>query len=157
LETISNFNRFGNGRKSSAAPGIAVDNNSTNSASRKLNPKVFKVQNLSSNKIIALPMKKWTKIGAVVGGVWGLITGILYAWGVFATGFAGHEFVFPEGLKIICLPAYLTHLISTALAGILSLLLFIIWFVGMPTFFGIMIGSGIGILTTVIVKRVLIK
>ena len=100
---------------------------------------------------------KWTKRGAIVGGVWGLVTGILYAWGIFAEGFAGHEFVFPESLKVICLPAYLAHLISTALAGILSLLLFIIWFVGMPTFFGIMIGIGIGLLITVIGKKVLIK
>jgi hypothetical protein len=112
---------------------------------------------MNTSDKIGMNVKKWTKIGAVVGGVWGLITGILYAWGVFATGFAGHEFVFPESLKIVCLPASLTHLISTALAGILSLLLFIIWFVGMPTFFGIMIGSGIGILTTMIVKKVLIK
>jgi len=106
---------------------------------------------------IGMNVKKWTKIGAIVGGVWGLITGILYAWGVFATGFAGHEFVFPESLKIICLPAYLTHLISTALASILSLLLFSIWFVGIPTFFGIMIGIGVGFLITMIVKKVLIK
>ena len=58
---------------SCAAPGIDVDTNSTNSTSRKLNPIVFKVPNLSSNKITALTMKKWTKIGAVVGGIWGLL------------------------------------------------------------------------------------
>ncbi len=106
------------------------------------------------SKGMMVTMDKWTKIGAIVGGVWGLLTGILYAWGVFAAGFSGHEFGFPEGLEIVCLPVYLTHLISTALKGILSFLLFIAWFVGMPTFFGIMIGIGIGILITMIVKKV---
>ena len=102
-------------------------------------------------------MDKWTKIGAIIGGIWGLLTGMLYAWGVFGAGFTGDELVFPDSLKIICLPAYLTHLISTALKGILSLLLFVIWFVGMPTFFGIIIGIVVGILITVIVKKGVMK
>lgn len=79
----------------------------------------------------------------IIGGIWGLFSGILYAWGVFAEGFAGHEFVFPESLKLIFLPAYFTHLISTALKGTLSLLPFIVWFAGIPALFGIAIGVGI--------------
>lgn len=102
-------------------------------------------------------MDKLTIIGAIVGIIWGLITGILYAWCVFAEAFAGHQFIFPESLKIICLPAYFTHLISTALASTLSLLLFIVWFAGMSIFFGLIIGICIGFLITMLRKRVLIN
>jgi len=98
-------------------------------------------------------MDKWTKKGVIVGVIWGFITGILYAWGVFAEGFTGHQFVFPESLKIICLPAYITHLISTALSSNLSLILFILWFAGMSIFFGIMIGICVGFLITVVEKK----
>lgn len=102
-------------------------------------------------------MDKLKKIYVIVGLIWGLITGMLYAWSVFAEGFTGHQFVFPASLKVICLPAYFTHLISTALSSNLSLLLFILWFAGMSIFFGIMIAICIGSLITVIRKKVLIK
>ena len=88
----------------------------------------------------------------IAGGIWGLLSGVLYAWGVFAEGFAGNVFIFPESLKLIFLPAYLTHIISTALDSILSLLLFSAWFAGMPVLFGIAIGAGIGYLINIFRK-----
>ena len=32
----------------------------------------------NSNKIVAIPMKKWTKRGAVFGGIWGLLALPIY-------------------------------------------------------------------------------
>ncbi|MEA1936536.1 MAG: hypothetical protein U9N04_00265 [Patescibacteria group bacterium] len=78
----------------------------------------------------------------IVGGIWGLFSGVLYAWGIFAEGFAGHQFIFPENLRLIFLPAHLTHLITTSLRNS-SLILFFIWFAGIPVLFGVTIGAGV--------------
>ncbi|MCK5466072.1 hypothetical protein KAI56_01055 [Candidatus Parcubacteria bacterium] len=88
----------------------------------------------------------------IIGGMWGLFSGVLYAWVIFAEGFAGNEFIFPESLKLIFLPAYLTDLISTALKNTLSLLVFTLWFAGIPVLLGIAIGASIEYLTNKLKK-----
>ena len=57
---------------------------------------------------------KRIKRGAIIGGIWGLITGILYLLGILASGFSGGRDVgalFENTSfiwKMICLPAYLS-------------------------------------------------
>jgi len=117
---------------------------------------------------------KWTKRGAIVGGIWGLVTGTLYAWGIYAAAFRGYSAIghlfSNKGLviKFVYLPAYLTDQVlgifenqlnsffSSLLGGygpILWVLIFILFFVGMPLF----IGSVIGFLVAAIVKKGVIK
>ena len=116
---------------------------------------------MSTKQKSFLRMDKWTKRGAIVGGIWGLVTGILYAWGVFAAGFSGHGDVgilfknVPVIWKIIYLPTYLTDMISNLLGNLLIIMasllgfsFFIIWCIGIPILFGV----AIGILVTAIVK-----
>ena len=58
------------------------------------------------------------KLGAILGGIWGLISGILYAWGAFASGFSGHGNIgalfnnMPSTGKLMYLPAFLTDAFS---------------------------------------------
>ena len=125
------------------------------------------VSNVKLNRIptklkLITGMNKRTKRSAIIGGLWGLITGMLYAWGVFALGFSGHGEIgtlsknISTIWKIIFLPAYLTDIISGFLgnsliiiASLLGFSFFIIWCIGIPILFGIIIG----ILADVILKK----
>lgn len=126
---------------------------------------VFENRMPAKQKLIIV-RDKWTKRGAIIGGIWGLLTGMLYAWGVFAAGFSGHGDIgtlfknIPTIWKIIYLPAYLADIISNLLgnllipiASILGFSFFIIWCIGIPVLFGV----AIGILVTAIVKKGVIK
>jgi len=125
---------------------------------------------VSNGKLNRIPIKRkliigWnkrTKISAIIGGLWGLIAGMLYAWGVFALGFSGHGEIgtlsknMPTIWKIIFLPAYLTDIISGFLgnsliiiASLLGFSFFIIWCIGIPILFGIIIG----ILASAIIEK----
>jgi len=125
------------------------------------------VSNVKLNKIptkrkLIIGWNKRTKIGAIIGGSWGLITGMLYAWGVFALGFSGHGEIgtlsnnISAIWKIFFLPAYLTDIISGFLgnsliiiASLLGFSFFIIWCIGIPILFGIIMG----ILTSAIIEK----
>jgi hypothetical protein len=111
-------------------------------------------------------MDKWTKRGAIIGGIWGLITGILYTFGILAAGFTGHGDIgtlfknVPVIWRIIYLPAYLTDIIFNLLGDLLKNIMFtpifpifMISWVVMPILFGV----GIGVLVTAIVKKGAIK
>ncbi len=87
---------------------------------------------------------------------------MLYAWGVFALGFSGHGEIgtLSKNIsiiwKLIFLPAYLTDLISGFLgnsliiiASLLGFSFFIIWCIGIPIIFGIIIG----ILASAIIEK----
>ena len=99
-----------------------------------------------------IKIDKWMKRGGIIGGIWGLIAGALYAWRLFTAGFSGHEFVFSESLIVLFLPAFLTHLLSSALKNVLSLLLFSVWFIGLPIIFGILIGVLLATMAKKVIK-----
>ena len=98
-------------------------------------------------------MKKWIKRSMIIGGVWGLATGALYALGVYGAAFAGYSMgmLFKNTsimCKIILLPAYLTDLFSGLLSDWLipTISILVIWCIGLPILFGFIFGAGIGYL-----------
>jgi hypothetical protein len=110
---------------------------------------------------------KWTKRSAFIGGTWGLLSGMIYAWIAFAAGFSGHGDVgvlfknVPIIFKIIVFPAYVTDIFSYLLgnslifiASLLAFYFFILWCIGMS----ILIGAAIGIsVVAVLIKIGVIK
>jgi hypothetical protein len=96
---------------------------------------------------------KWTKRSAIIGGTWGMLSGMIYAWIAFAAGFSGYGDVgalfknTPIIWKIIFLPAYVTDIFSYLLgnsliiiASILGFYFFILWCIGISILFGVAIG-----------------
>lgn len=112
-------------------------------------------------------MDKWTKRSTIIGGTWGLLSGMIYAWMAFAAGFSGHGDVgallknIPIKWKIIFLPAYVTDIFSYLLgnsliiiASFLGVYFFIMWCIGISIMFGVAIGISVA---AVIKKRGVIK
>ena len=108
-------------------------------------------------------MDKLVKRGAIIGGIWGLISGIFYLLGILASGFSGGRDVGSlfENVsfiwKMIYLPAYLTDTIFNLLGDSLKDILFtplfplimISWII-IPIMFGILIGILISAMVKVI-------
>lgn len=111
-------------------------------------------------------MDKLIKKGAIFGGMWGLITGVQYAWGVFASSFAESDWsdLFSQTnilYKIAFLPSSLTHQIlilwenqiNSFLASLLVPYGPIVWittfsiiFVGIPILIGFIIGVSVAVI-----------
>lgn len=112
-------------------------------------------------------MDKWTKRSTIIGGTWGLLSGMMYAWMAFAAGFSAYGDVgalFKNILikwKIIFLPAYVTDMFSYLLgnsliiiASFLGFYFFILWCIGISIMFGVAISISVA---AVIKKRGVIK
>lgn len=112
-------------------------------------------------------MDKWTKRSIIIGGTWGLLSGMIYAWMAFAAGFSGYGDAgtlfknIPINWKIILLPAFVTDIFSYLLgnsliiiACFLGIYFFIIWCIGISIMFGVAIGISVD---AVIKKRGVIK
>ncbi len=111
---------------------------------------------------------KWVKRGAIVGGLWGFVVGALYLIVILVNrigGLSAHGKdigTLFEGVsiiwKIFWLPLYLTDTFFSLLASILTklaytplYLLYLLLWIAVPTFFGILIG----IFMIVVVKKVM--
>ena len=72
---------------------------------------------------------KWKMKGAIVGGIWGLISGIMYGWNFFASGFGSYDMMssmFDSFFEIIIFfPAFLTERIFNCLFQVNEILLLV--------------------------------
>jgi len=59
-------------------------------------------------------MIKWRRKGAIVGGIWGLISGVWYGWNSLVTGFSPYDMLssmFDSFLEIIIFfPTFVTEM-----------------------------------------------
>lgn len=111
--------------------------------------------------------KNMGMIIGIIGGVWGVISGVIYAFVIFGVAFASmgvdmgeiFEIFRPPVLwKIILLPAYLTDILGGLLVRVEMFIFFgmfglIVYGIGIPTLFGIIIGS----LVATVIKKVITK
>lgn len=74
-------------------------------------------------------MIKWKRKGAIVGGIWGLISGVWYGWNFFASGFSSYNMLssmFDSFFEmIIFFPAFVTDKIFNFLFQINEILLLV--------------------------------
>ena len=97
-------------------------------------------KNPKEKKEISDEMIKWRRIGAIVGGAWGLICGSLYGWNALVTAFSPYDVLTPMFDNLfeitIFFPAFVTNKIifeaNEMLAGFIihaiPLLSLLLWF-----------------------------
>jgi len=125
-----------------------------------------KCEKISRRKKDSDEMIKWRKVGAIVGGIWGLICGVWYGWNSLVMGFAGISGeIFDSFLEIIIFfPTLVTDSIINYLFKIneiliilavpiftLALWFFIVWSIKISR--KICIGGGLLLLILTIYSR----